>query len=65
MYGYHNGYYNARSGDRFFGGGFVPFVLGGIAGSLWSNNWNNRRVFYYPVFTPFSYQYYNFPNMYY
>ena len=47
--------YNRQQGNRGFGGGFiVPFVLGGITGSLISNN-NNR---YYPYPYPYPYPYY-------
>ena len=51
----YNRFYPPRRGNRFglgrgFGNDFfVPFVLGGIAGSLW----NNRPIVFYP--TPFQY----------
>ncbi len=45
---------------RFNGGrGFplVPFVLGGIVGSIWSNN---NRYYPYPIY-PYPVQYYPYP----
>lgn len=40
-----------RNGDRIFGGGFaVPFILGGIAGSVWNNRPNNFYPVPYPIF---------------
>lgn len=49
----YNRFYPQRGNSRFGGGFVVPFVLGGIAGSLWNNN---RPIFFYPVPTPFPYQ---------
>ena len=47
-----------------FGGPLVPFVLGGVVGSLWANNSNNRNNFYpYPVY-PYGVPYY-YPYPYY
>ena len=43
-----------NNGHRGFGGPFVPFILGGIVGSLWSNN----RYYPYPVY-PMPYYPYN------
>ncbi len=64
---YNNGYYynpNQTGDDRFGGGFVVPFVLGGLAGSLWNNNNNNQNYYYpypypYPYAYPYPYQYYN------
>ncbi len=51
-----------RNGER-FGGFVVPFLLGGIAGSLWNQNqrpygYNYYYGFLYPPYTsyPFYYQ---------
>ena len=33
--------------NRGFGGPIVPFVLGGIVGSMWSNN---NRYYPYPIY---------------
>ena len=49
------------NGDRGFGGPIVPFVLGGIVGSMWSNN---NRYYPYPVYQmpyyyPYAYYQYN------
>lgn len=50
----YNRFYPQRRNNR-FGGGFVfPFVLGGIAGSLWNNN--NRPIYFFPPPPPFPYQ---------
>lgn len=46
---YYSNYY--RRNNRFGGGFAVPFILGGIAGSIWNNN---RPIFFYPA--PFFYQ---------
>jgi hypothetical protein len=46
---------------RFNGGrGFpiIPFVLGGIVGSMWTNN--NNRYYPYPIY-PYPVQYYPYP----
>lgn len=41
----------------------IPFVLGGLVGSIWSNN--NRNVYYpYPVY-PMPYYYRPYNNFYY
>ena len=53
-FGWHN-----RGG---FGGPFIPFVLGGIVGSIWSNN--NNRYYPYPVY-PAPMPYYYYPTRYY
>lgn len=50
------------NGHRGFGGPLVPFVLGGIVGSIWSNNSN--RYYPYPVYYPVQYPYY-YPVRYY
>jgi len=44
-----------NNGNRFIGGGFVgPFILGGIAGSLLTNNNQPNNNFYpYPVYYPY------------
>lgn len=34
--------------NRGFGGPIIPFVLGGIVGSMWSNS--NNRYYPYPVY---------------
>lgn len=57
-YNNYNSYGMRGNGNR--GGFFVPFILGGIAGSLWNNN---RPNYYYPVPTPYYYPYNN--NYYY
>ncbi len=57
MYTSYNNYGMRGNGNR--GGFFVPFILGGIAGSLW----NNRPNYYYPVPSPYYYPYNN--NYYY
>lgn len=60
MYRYNN--FRRYNNDRFIGGGFVPFILGGITGGIIANN--NRPnnfypVYYYPAFYPYQYnQYY-------
>jgi hypothetical protein len=42
----YNQYYpNYYSNNNRFGGNIVPFVLGGIAGSLWNNN---RPIYFFP-----------------
>lgn len=54
-------YNNNYHGNRGFGGGFVvPFVLGGLTGSLLSNN---RRYYPYPVY-PYGYSPYGTYNYY-
>lgn len=77
MYNRYNGSfgsYRGNNGDRFGGGFVVPFVLGGLAGSLWNNNGHNSNNYYYPYPTyPYQYyqtpyypyQYFNGPNNYY
>lgn len=65
MYTSYNNGFGMRGGNRFGGGFFVPFVLGGIAGSLWNNNRPNS--FYYPTpyyVYPYNYQYFNYPVYY-
>lgn len=61
---YNNGYYT-RGNDRFAGGFVVPFVLGGIAGSLWNNKPNYYYPYPVPYPYPYPYQYYNAPTIYY
>ncbi len=49
--------YNNNSNDRFFGGFAVPFVLGGITGSLLTPRYNNYPMYYspYPYYQPYPY----------
>ncbi len=60
MYQNHRG--NYHNNERFFTGGFaVPFLLGGITGSLLTP----RRPYYYPPYNNFNYYnnfYYPYPN---
>ena len=53
---------------RGFGGSFVPFVLGGVVGSLLTNN---RQYYpypypvqYYPYPYPYQYQYHQYYHYY-
>ena len=42
---------NFGGNNRSFGGPVLPFILGGVVGSLWSNNHNNNNNFVaYPVY---------------
>lgn len=53
--------------SRFFGGPVFPFILGGIAGSLWSNsnnNNNNNGYYPYPIYVPSPPVYYPYPYPY-
>ena len=43
--------------DNRFGGPLIPFVLGGIAGSIWSNS-NNKYYYPYPVYPVYQYPVY-------
>lgn len=56
--------YNHFNNNRGFGGPIVPFVLGGIVGSIWSNN--NNRYYPYPVYPMpyYPYQYYPYNRFY-
>lgn len=60
MYPRHN---NFNGGNR-FGGPVIPFLLGGVVGSLWANNgYNNHNNFVaYPVYP---YPMYYYPRYYY
>lgn len=51
--------------NRFFGGPVLPFILGGVVGSIWSNNHgNNNNFLAYPVY-PYQYpMYYYYPTYY-
>ena len=51
-----------NNSHRGFGGPFVPFVLGGIVGSLWTNN--NRYYYPYPVYPMPYYPYYPYNRIY-
>lgn len=55
MYNSYNGYSYTYGNDSRFGGALVPFVLGGIAGSLWNGSGNNNGVVYYPYPAPYPY----------
>ena len=48
---------NFRGPNNRFGGPLVPFVLGGVVGSLWANNNNHNNYYPYPVY-PYPVQYY-------
>ncbi len=54
---------NYRNNNRNFGGPIVPFVLGGIVGSIWSNN---NRYYPYPVYPMpyYPYPYYPYNRLY-
>ncbi len=58
--------YNSYGRDsRFLGGPVFPFILGGIAGSLWSNNNNNNNTYYpYPIYVQYPPVYYPYPYPY-
>ncbi len=49
--------FNNIGGKRGFP--IVPFVLGGIVGSMWTNS-NNNRYYPYPIY-PYPVQYYPYP----
>lgn len=46
-----------------FGGNIFPFVLGGVVGSLLTNN--RRQVYYYPYPNQYYYPYPYYPYNYY
>lgn len=61
MYPRRNSFGFPRRNDRFLGGGFiVPFLLGGIAGSVW----NNRPFYGYPNNFYYNNYYYPYPYPY-
>ena len=59
MFPRHN---NFHGGNRFLGGPVVPFLLGGVVGSLWANNNNNNNFVAYPIYP---YPMYYYPRYYY
>ena len=58
---------NGHNGNRFGGGFFGPFILGGITGSLLTNRPNNYNNYpnYYPYYPTYPYYPYPYPYQYY
>ncbi len=54
-----NNYHALNNGDRFLGGFFGPFILGGITGGLIANSRPNYPLYYtpYPYYQPYPYYY--------
>ncbi len=56
---------NFGNSNRSFGGPILPFVLGGVVGSLWSNNnHGNNNYVPYPVYPYYPYSYPYYPSQY-
>ena len=51
-----------NNGDRFLGGFFGPFILGGLTGGLIANSRPNYPVYYtpYPYYSPYPYYPYRY-----